>query len=393
MLRLFVGMSDNNRSTGSVNSYAASHRQTMLRHSGVPPVLVVLDLAEDPTRPLGVAWSRASGIGASLVVCHVSPEGEGRDQGPLVREAVDRWIAMVCPNNDHVEIDLRRGKPAAEILACAEEHDACLIVVGEVAHREGWFARLFRPNVTTEVVRAASRPVLVARHNYGTGRIIVATDLSEPSLPTLRAAVEELDRAGGLVTVLHCIPPTMTMAGDPSGSMLAAASFDAVMDSAAVRLMAAVRSVGLLDAVCRVVIDDPASAITTLARQLTADLVIVGTHGRSGADRVIMGSVAEAVVRDAPCHVLVVRLHEVEHDRTDVIAAVAHASPHAPIASGTQPAAQSYDEIVRESVPLPTLIYRSTDSEINAAVRPPPDDTAWASEGSLGSESERHRVH
>ena len=340
-------------------------------------------------------------MGASLVVCHVSPEGEGRDQGPLVREAVDRWVAMVCPNNNHIEIDLRRGKPAPEILASAEEHDACLIVVGEVAHREGWFARLFRPNVTTEVVRAASRPVLVARHNYGTGRIIVATDLSEPSLPTLRAAVDELDRAGGLVTVLHCIPPTMTMAGDPTGSVLAAASFDAVMDSAAMRLMAAVRSVGLLDAVCRVVIDDPINAITTLARQLTADLVIVGTHGRTGADRVIMGSVAEAVVRDAPCHVLVVRLHEVENDRTDVIAAIPSVPtvpsiPSVPIASGTQPAAQSYDEIVRESVPLPTLIYRSTDSEINAAVRPPPDDTGWATEGatlgSHGSESERHRV-
>jgi nucleotide-binding universal stress UspA family protein len=53
-----------------------------------------------------------------------------------------------------------------------------------------------------------------------------------------------------------------------------------------------------------------ADAIVELARQLGADLVALTTHGRQGVVRVIMGSVADAVVRRAPCPVLLVRVHE-----------------------------------------------------------------------------------
>jgi nucleotide-binding universal stress UspA family protein len=54
-------------------------------------------------------------------------------------------------------------------------------------------------------------------------------------------------------------------------------------------------------------IDVPSAAIAQLAVDLSADLVLVGTHGRHGVSRLLMGSVAEAVVRWAPCPVLVMR--------------------------------------------------------------------------------------
>jgi nucleotide-binding universal stress UspA family protein len=54
-------------------------------------------------------------------------------------------------------------------------------------------------------------------------------------------------------------------------------------------------------------LDAPAEQIAQLAADLEADLVIVGTHGRRGLSRMVMGSVAEGVVRHAPCQVLVVR--------------------------------------------------------------------------------------
>lgn len=55
----------------------------------------------------------------------------------------------------------------------------------------------------------------------------------------------------------------------------------------------------------------PAEAIVTHAFAIHADVVVVGTHGRRGLDRLLMGSVAEAVARTAPCSVLTVkpRLH------------------------------------------------------------------------------------
>ena len=53
--------------------------------------------------------------------------------------------------------------------------------------------------------------------------------------------------------------------------------------------------------------DQPASGISQLASDLEADLVVVGTHGRSGLSRLLLGSVSEGVLRTAPCPVLVVR--------------------------------------------------------------------------------------
>jgi len=57
---------------------------------------------------------------------------------------------------------------------------------------------------------------------------------------------------------------------------------------------------------------DPTRAIVQLASDIEADLIVVGTHGRSGLARLLMGSVAEGVVRLAPCPVLVVRALGVE---------------------------------------------------------------------------------
>ena len=67
---------------------------------------------------------------------------------------------------------------------------------------------------------------------------------------------------------------------------------------------------GALDSVgvrCHLRLDAPATEVAQMAADLEADLVVVGTHGRRGLARLLLGSVAEAVVRLAPCPVLVVR--------------------------------------------------------------------------------------
>jgi hypothetical protein len=53
---------------------------------------------------------------------------------------------------------------------------------------------------------------------------------------------------------------------------------------------------------------DPATEIVQYARDAGIDLIVMGTHGRTGLDRLLMGSVAEKVLRDSPCSVLVVKL-------------------------------------------------------------------------------------
>jgi nucleotide-binding universal stress UspA family protein len=53
---------------------------------------------------------------------------------------------------------------------------------------------------------------------------------------------------------------------------------------------------------------DPATEIVRSAIDERADVIVIGTHGRTGVDRLVMGSVAERVMREAPCSVLVVKL-------------------------------------------------------------------------------------
>jgi len=53
---------------------------------------------------------------------------------------------------------------------------------------------------------------------------------------------------------------------------------------------------------------DPATEIVRYATETAMDLIVMGTHGRTGLQRLLMGSVAEKVMRDAPCSVLVVKL-------------------------------------------------------------------------------------
>lgn len=76
---------------------------------------------------------------------------------------------------------------------------------------------------------------------------------------------------------------------------------------------------GFQRAVTHVRLDAPAAEIAQLASDLEADLVVVGTHGRRGFSRVLLGSVAEGVVRLAPCQVLVVRPKDVEAVATPTI--------------------------------------------------------------------------
>ena len=57
----------------------------------------------------------------------------------------------------------------------------------------------------------------------------------------------------------------------------------------------------------RLTIGDPAGEIVRIAGEEGVDMIVLGTHGRSGMARMLMGSVAETVVRRAPCAVLVYR--------------------------------------------------------------------------------------
>lgn len=261
---------------------------------------------DDTDEILALAAARARWWKLPLVVCSVVAEAVDRAACEL---ALTRRLHRVLPSDTDVTLDVRVGDRAEEILACANERHAALLVLGHAHQREGLLGRIFSPKVPTAVMRAATCPVLLARGTHGTNRIVVATNLADPTWPTLRAAAIEASRTGGEVTVLHCIEP-MTVIASSDFPVPLDPHTDEAEATAMQQLEQAARESGLVGATLRIELGSAGGTILDHARALAADLVIVGTHGRSGARRLLLGSTAEEVVRDATCDVMVVRLHD-----------------------------------------------------------------------------------
>ena len=160
-------------------------------------------------------------------------------------------------------------------------------------------------------------------------QVLVATDFSEPSDTALRYGRELARRFDARVHVLHVVPNIYldTFRGE---------SFAAITPDLQQQLEDDVRR-----RLCALVIDSdrsgpptitaivtahsPASAIVNYAKEHGVDLIVMGTHGRGAVAHLLLGSVAERVVRLAPCPVLTVRHPEHEFVQPDTLAAVAHA--------------------------------------------------------------------
>ncbi len=167
----------------------------------------------------------------------------------------------------------------------------------------------------TKGANAAARNVLITHAEadmIALKQILVATDFSEPASVALNYG-RDLGRAyDATLHVIHVIEEMRGLYGAEVGFAMA--------DVARNIEVAVQRD---LDAAIAKDKDDPlrvvatvqrgsnvAHAITEYAKANAIDLIIVGTHGRGAVSRFLMGSVAERVVRSAPCPVLTVRAHE-----------------------------------------------------------------------------------
>ena len=136
-------------------------------------------------------------------------------------------------------------------------------------------------------------------------KIVIAVDQSQPAADAMAAGVDLAIRSGSQVVLLTVIPPPPSIIPD-----IAAASAKLDADRAeARRLLERCRRQLSRDAQVEELVFEgsPADEIVAAAISTHADLVIVGTNSRRGLSRMFLGSTAEAVVRNSPCTVLVVR--------------------------------------------------------------------------------------
>ncbi len=166
--------------------------------------------------------------------------------------------------------------------------------------------------------------------------VLVPTDFSDPANHALRYAIDEAALHHARVTLLHVLPPhTGTEVYYVTGAPVPGpqAGFDPVAggrlgaqppspstvvrhdhsEQALTQLHDLVPDASREMWEVEVAAGLPAETIVRVARERNADLIVMGTHGRTGLQHVLLGSVAEKVVRLAPCPVLTVRYKGHEH--------------------------------------------------------------------------------
>lgn len=148
--------------------------------------------------------------------------------------------------------------------------------------------------------------------------ILVPTDLSESAEEAVDYACELARNLGAKVHLLNVI--TVPVVGVPElGMAMTSTMIDTmVKDNQSALDQLAARKAALADmapAILRT--GDARDVINQTAKEIGADLIVVGTHGRRGVTRVLLGSVAETVVRTAPCPVLTVRMEKSEDSKSD----------------------------------------------------------------------------
>jgi nucleotide-binding universal stress UspA family protein len=281
-------------------------------------IAVGVDFSPESQRAVDHATMLARRTGAALTLVHVATVPP-----PLTVRPNDAWAALLrerlAANRARLDelrerlrgqgVDVSQvvadGDPDPALAEAARELGADLVVVGTQG-RSG-ARRLLLGSVAEKTIRLAASSVLVARGEVpasGYRHVVVGTDFSELAWRALERALE-LTAPGGHVHVVHAWQAPY-IEYDLTGRLLEGLREAAEIETEAnrERVLAMRRPEGVMvgldlaDGVPFVVLDEYSK---------DAELLVVGSHGRRGIRRLLLGSVAEATVRHARCSVLVTR--------------------------------------------------------------------------------------
>jgi nucleotide-binding universal stress UspA family protein len=298
--------------------------------NGTLRILVAIDGSE----PAGLAVDLVESIvwppDTEIVVVEAVETGAGIYGGP--------WPALAVVDTDRIEADIRtaaqktvgeahqrlaqsslkvgevvlRGRPATAIVDQARRMQADLVVVGSRGH--GTIESMVLGSVSAEVVDHAPAPVLVAR-GPRLERIVLAWDGSScatRAADLLRTWPIFAGAQVRVVSVADVHVPWWTgfpEAGSPEMMPMYVEAMDASRqqhEELAREMTAQVQTSGLTAEAERRE-GDAATEILAAASASCADLIVMGTRGRTGLSRLVLGSVARNVLQHATCSVLVVR--------------------------------------------------------------------------------------
>jgi nucleotide-binding universal stress UspA family protein len=213
-----------------------------------------------------------------------------------------------------IVMEQRRGVSAADvILRYAQEEDIDLIVMG--THGRRGLGHLFLGSVAEEVVRMSDCPVLTIREKAeqqdidDVTRILVPLDFSEHANNGLRHARHMADAYGARLDLLHVLEELVQPAFYEHAGASPTELREARRKKSREELERLFRESGgpEVEADIHVKVGKATQDIIEFAKEAASDLIVIATHGLTGIQYMLLGSVAEKVVRMAPCPVLTVK--------------------------------------------------------------------------------------
>jgi nucleotide-binding universal stress UspA family protein len=289
-------------------------------------ILVAADFSENSAHAFRVAGAVAVEEKTRLIVLHVvapdrvaaeraspgqaaaEPSGASGAEDQL--QILKRRMRAVYSPSGPIDVQYRlteRDDAASEILRVADAIGADLIVMG--THGRTGLRRLVAGSVASTVLAKAHCSVLALRSGQGEHKadamrvILHPTDFSKDSAAALRVARSLARDHGARLIVLHVVPLDAFLDGNLEAE-LDTRDYQDSLDAMRIRL-------GGPDprypVETRLVRGFEAEEILREARDFACDLIVMGTHGRTGLARLLMGNTAESVLPKAECPVLVVK--------------------------------------------------------------------------------------
>jgi nucleotide-binding universal stress UspA family protein len=250
------------------------------------------------------------------IVNVMPPNGEAEEALPAPVDTLRDWIGTSSPLAKAIEgltiiqRQVESEAPPERLVAYAEDQDVDLVVMG--THGRRGVRRMLLGSVTEEVIRRAPCPVYTIQADVDDApdqavrRVLVPVDFSEASETAVQHAVEVAKTYGAEVHLLHVVEEVVY----PSAYGVEPALFpsDEVVARVEKTLGEMARSdLGYEHVQVAATIGYAPMTILDYVQENEIDLVVIATHGRAGLDRMLLGSVAERVIRQSPVPVFVVK--------------------------------------------------------------------------------------
>lgn len=277
-------------------------------------LLMATDLSARSDRALERAVTLAREHSAKLTVVHVVdedlPASLADAQEKAAKQAINKHIdGLTAGNGAHISIEVVFGRAYVDILEMSEKTEAEMIVLG--MHREDAFKDMFRGTTVERIIRAGNVPTLLVKDRVSGPyrQIIVGVDFSVYSRRAVEFAVKFVP--GGEFHLVHAydVPFKGFLYGHDTRREVSKqhqVQFQQMIDEEMASFLTSLEaSASKLERVMQ-----EGSVREVIHRQISRlkpDLLVIGTHGRTGVAHAFLGSVAEDLLRNPPCDVLAVK--------------------------------------------------------------------------------------